>query len=166
MNQQQELISSFSDILSLLYHEGRNVRHLSRIAFANVDLRFMSLRDGFATNRYEAWAQIQPLRREAAEKFSARLAERVFERQFGLTLDDLVSLYADASWRGTGSGGNAWLPIAKMATQLGALIDEQKQEQAAMLVESIFLTFHNTGRVGEKLGELDAWWIGQDGQKP
>lgn len=166
MSKQKELISNFADILSLLYHEGRNVRHLSRYAHADVDFRFMSLRDGFATNRYKAWAQIQALRREAAEGSSAQFAEQAFERNFGLTVDDLVSLFGHAGWRGTGYGGNAWLPIAQMATELNTLIDEQEEVQAATLVESIFQSSHNTGKVGDKLSDLDAWLTGQEGQRP
>ena len=76
----QEVISSFADILALLYHEGRNVRHLSRNKTMNVDPRFLSLRDGLATNRYQAWEQIQPLRGKAVLSPSARLA-RIHRRR-------------------------------------------------------------------------------------
>ena len=152
----QEVISSFADILALLYHEGRNVRHLSRNEKMNVDPRFLSLRDGLATNRYQAWEQIQPLRGKAVLSPSARLAERVFEQKFHLTAEDLGVLFGHSGWKGTYYGGNAWQPIARMAIQLSHLIDDKQELEAASLVESILQSCHNTGIVRDKLRNLDA----------
>ena len=87
------IISSFADLVTLLYHEGRNVRHLVK-KDSTVDPKFLPLRNGLAKNGCEAWKQIQPLRLEASKARLGREVERIFERQFNLTSDDLVELYA------------------------------------------------------------------------
>ena len=152
----QELISSFADILALLYNEGRNVRHLSRNEKVNVDPCFLSLRDGLATNRHQAWVQSQPLRGKGELSPFARLTERVFEQEFHLTVKDLGVLFGHSGWKGTYYSGNAWQPIAGMAIQLYHLIDDKQELEAASLVESILQSCHNTGIVRDKLRNLDA----------
>lgn len=93
----QDVISKFADLVSLLYHEGRNVRHLIKDG-KPVEPKYLTLRDRLATNRYEAWKQIQPLRQEAAKAKSATSVVQVFEHKFKLTLDDMVSLFSHQSW--------------------------------------------------------------------
>ena len=117
---------------------------------------FLSLRNGLATNRYQAWVQIQPLRGQAALSSSARLAERIYERKFHLTVEDLSVLFGYSDWKGTYHGGNAWQPIARMAIQLSHLIDDKQDLEAASLVELILQSCHNTGRIKDKLRDLNA----------
>ena len=151
----RDMILKFADLVTLLYHEGRNVRHLVKKGHT-VDPKFLSLRDGLATNRCEAWKQIQPLRLEAGKARSGREVERIFERRFNLTLDDLVVLYADLGWRGTSFGGNAWLPIARKVTQVRDLLDSGRKDEADCLIGPILESYHNTGKISGKLEELDS----------
>ena len=159
----QELIPTFADILSLLYHEGRNVRHLAKNRQIDVDSMYLSLRERLATNRFQAWKQIQSIRSRAAESLSGDSVEQVFVQHFSLSLEDLVVLYEHPGWKGSAYGGNAWLPIARMATELRELIDGRKEQEAARLVGSILDACHNTGRVRDKLKNLDTWLESRNG---
>lgn len=73
-----------------------------------------------------------------------------------MTLVDLVDLFGHLGWKGTRYGGNAWLPIVRMAIQLCDLIDDEQDLEAISLVESILQSRHNTGIVREKLRGLNA----------
>ena len=152
-----DVISCLSDIVSLLYHEGRNVRHLVRKGYIPKSSPFLALRDRLATSRREAWKQIQPLRRRAAKAESGTEVSRVFEREFGVTLADLGDLYGNSGWRGSGYGGNAWSPIVHMTIEVGTLIDSGYHDEARELLDRILESSHNTGRVGNKIKELDDW---------
>jgi len=159
------VIEQFADIVTLLFHEGRNVRHLIKKG-EDVPAAFLTLRDGLATNRLEAWRQLQPIRRTAAQHLSAKDVQLVFIGRFRLTIDDLVKLYGHPAWKGSGYGGNAWLPIARMASELIILIDSGQEREAHQLVELILKSFHNTGKVGDKLRSLDELLIMSDSQPP
>lgn len=150
-----EVITLFTDIVTLLYHEARNVRHL--LKKAGVPPEFQVLRDGLATNRYEAWRQLQPVRREAASQLSGSDVERVFKSHFGLAIDDLVDLYNHHGWKGSDYGGNAWLPIAIRASEIRDLIDAGEEKEADELAGLVLVSSHNTGKVGDKLRDLDRW---------
>lgn len=147
------MISHFADIVALVYHEGRNVRHLARKE--QVEIKFLALRDRLDKNRHDAWKRLQPLRREAAKAKSCNEVQRLFEREFGLTLDDMVTLYGYTSWKGTDYGGNAWLPIVRNTIKVYDLLDASKDDDARELLVSILESFHNTGKVSDKLKELD-----------
>lgn len=149
------VIPHFADILALLYHEGRNVRHLARKSCIPTNSGFLALRDRLARNREEAWRQIQPLRRNAGKAESVAEGQRIFEDWCGLTLDDLVTLYANSGWRGSQYGGNAWLPVANMAVELRNLINADRYDEACQLVERILDSSHNTGKIGHKIKNLD-----------
>ena len=86
-----------------------------------MDSSYLPLRERLAKNRYEAWAQIQSLRKRAAGTASGGSAEQVFERRFSLTVDDLVVLFEHPGWKGSAYGGNAWLPIARMASNTNSV---------------------------------------------
>lgn len=151
----KDIISSFADLVTLLYHEGRNVRHLVE-KDSTVYPKFLPLRNGLAKNRCEAWKQIQPLRLEASKAQLARQVEQIFERRFNLTLDDLVVLYANPSWKGMPYGGNAWLPIAHKVKEVRDLLDSGRKDEAYCLVGLILEMPHSTGKVCDKLRNLDS----------
>lgn len=151
----EDIIVSFADLVTLLYHEGRNVRHLIKKGHT-IDPKFLSLRDGLATNRCQAWKQIQPLRLQASKARSGKEVELIFRQQFKLTLNDLVVLYTHPSWKGTLSGGNAWLPIAHKVKEVRDLLDSGRKDEADCLMGLILEMSHNTGKVGEKLRNLDS----------
>jgi hypothetical protein len=123
---------------------------------------FLTLREALATNRYEAWQQLQPLRREAARQRTGNGVQRVFEGRFELTLDDLTTLYSHPGWRGSQYGGNKWLPIARSACDLRDLIDLGREHEARQLVDRILRSSHNTGTVLHKLVDLDSRLATQD----
>lgn len=150
----KDIILALTDLVSLLYHEGRNVRYL--VKGYPIDPRFLSLRDGLATNRCQAWKQIQPLRIKAGKARSYKGIELIFERKFKLTLDDLVLLYAHPNWKGTPYGGNAWLPIARKVKEARDLLDSGRENEANCLMTQILGMTHNTGKVSEKLKNLDS----------
>ena len=151
----KDIILAFADLVTLLYHEGRNVRHLVKKGHP-IDPKFLSLRDRLAANRCQAWEQIQPLRLEAGKARSYKEIELIFEQQFKLTLDDLVFLYAHPSWKGMPCGGNAWLPIARKVKEVRDLLDSGREDEANCLMSLILEMSHNTGKVSEKLKKLDS----------
>ena len=151
----KDIILAFADLVTLLYHEGRNVRHLVKNGHP-IDPKFLSLRDRLATNRCQAWKQIQPLRLEAGKARSYKEIELIFKHQFKLTLDDLVVLYAHPSWKGTPYGGNAWLPIARKVKEVRDLLYFGREDEANCLMSLILEMSHNTGKVSEKLKNLNS----------
>ena len=151
----KDIILAFADLVDLLYHEGRNVRHLVKKGHP-IDQKLLPLRDRLATNRYQAWKQIQPLRLEARKARSYKEIERIFEQRFKLTLDDLVVLYTHPSWKGTPYGGNAWLPIACKVKEVRDLLDSGREDESNYLMSLILEMSHNTGKVSEKLKNLDS----------
>ncbi len=70
-------------------------------------------------------------------------------------LDELSDLYSNPGWRGTAYGGNGWLPITLKVRELGVAIDAGDEPGALRLVGQILQSSHNTGKVGDKLKELD-----------
>lgn len=149
------VLSKFADLVALLYHEGRNVRHLVKKDSA-IDPKFLSLRDKLPTNRCKAWNEIRPLRLESSQARSHKEIECTFERHFKLTLDDLADLYSYPGWKGTLYCGNAWLPIAHKVMEVSHLLDCGKEEEANCLVRLISEMDHNTGKVSAKLKNLDS----------
>lgn len=147
----------FVNLVALLYHEGRNVRHLTEGGKLYDDTRFLPLIHGLARNRDHAWKQIRPLRLKARKAGSGREAERLFEQRFKLTLDDLIVLYAYPGWKGTPYGGNAWLPIAQKVKEVSDLLDAGKEDEANFDISQILEMSHNTGKVREKLEKLNSY---------
>jgi hypothetical protein len=150
-----DIISPFADLVTLLYHEGRNVRHLVNKGY-KIDSKFLSLRDRLAKNRYQAWKQIQPLRLKACKARSGKEVELIFEQQFNLPLSDLAVLYSQPYWKGTPYGGNAWLPIACKVKEVRDLLDTGMEDEANCLISKILEMYHNTGKVNKKLMDLDS----------
>jgi hypothetical protein len=88
-------ISSFATYVAMAFHEARNVRHLVKAGHLD-KARYQRLITGMPTNREKAWKALEPLRREAASAGSAREAENVFRRSFGLSLEDLATMSEDS----------------------------------------------------------------------
>ena len=83
-------IEVFVDLVTIAYHEGRNVRHLQDDGHAGLE-KYDLLRN-LARNRQSAWDQLQPLRDAARKCASAETAEEVFRDRFKVSLEDLSSL--------------------------------------------------------------------------
>lgn len=153
-----EPIESFNilcDVVALVYHESRNVRHLVRQNLLAKDkwLYLMSL----PTSREDAWREVAALRDRARQAPSSEAALRVFEQRFHVSLRDLAEMLADRNWRHARLyGGNAWAQIARLTIELAEAIDKDEQLDAEKLAFELKNAQHNTGSVREKLLRLDA----------
>ena len=101
-----ELLPTLVNYVALVYHEARNVRHLVSNGYLPRDGwdRLISL----PRSREEAWRDIQPLIAKAAKASGAAKALDLFRRRLGVSLEDLVGLYCNSSWRNAPDyGGSA-----------------------------------------------------------
>ena len=147
-------IIAFADYVALAFHEARNVRHL--VKNGKLDgARYRPLIDGLSENRAVAWKQIQRLRKRATLAQSARDAEAIFSRAYGLTLEDLSILSEHEGWKGSLKGGNKWAAIDRALVALRTAIDLSDGSSADRLLQELPLMCHNTGCLGEKLRLLD-----------
>lgn len=147
-------LAVFVDVLSLAYHEARNVRHLIKAGHLSAE-GFEQLRS-LATNRVVAWKQIQSVRHEAMDCESIDGVVALFEDEFELTIVGLVELYRDPNWKGAAYGGNRWAEITSTIDEVSRLFHAGDSDAATELLRRIPSMEHNTGRVGEKLQRLDA----------
>jgi hypothetical protein len=148
------LTARFVDIVALVYHEGRHVRHLLRNGQI-LDPKYVVLRNNLAQNQNEAWRQMQSVHHLASHAQSAGSAKRIFERQFGLTMDEMVTLYSDPAWSETHYGGNAWLQVTHGANELANYLDLGREDEARRLLFSILRSSPNNDTIIKKLHELD-----------
>ena len=82
-----------ADLVTLTFHEARNVRHLVRDGKLE-KTQFRMLIDALPTGRDDAWRELQCLRAKAQEAETAEAAEAVSRREFKLSLEDLVELFS------------------------------------------------------------------------
>lgn len=165
MNGHAKPLNLFADGLTLVYHEGRNARHLIRDGhlFGSQWAKIVSL----PKNRVAAWKGLQPFRHTASSRLSAYEAAQVFARRFNLSLEQLERLYENPNWKHTRRcGGNAWKQITALASNLGQVIDRNDpsgiHEAATVFLEAD----HNNGALRTKILELDraigavtgSWW--------
>ena len=144
----------FVDVLSLAYHEARNVRHLIKAGHISAE-GFERLRS-LATNRVAAWKQIQSVRQAAMDCESIDGVVALFEGEFQLTIVGLVEIYRNPNWKGAAYGGNRWAEITSAIDLASRLFQAGESGATGELLGRIPLMEHNTGRVGEKLERLDA----------
>jgi hypothetical protein len=69
--EREYVLAKFTDIVTLIYFQGRNVRHLLRKG-KKIDSKYIILRDSLAAYRYYGWTQIQPLRTAALSAKSGK----------------------------------------------------------------------------------------------
>lgn len=140
------------DYMLLAYHEARNVRHLPATEIdKSAHQRVITL----DKDKFETWAQLQTLRREAKVAREFNLSVRVIERRFRLSLEDLVAVYGNPHGRGSGRGGNKWAGISTQLLDARNAALEGDSDTVNRLVVQIGTTCHNTGFVAEKLQLLD-----------
>jgi len=144
----------FADLVTLTFHEARNVRHLVREGKLE-KAQFRMLIDALPTARDDAWREIQYLRVKAQEAKTAEAAETVFRRRFKLSLEDLAQLFSSPHWAGRDRGGNRWAEIDEAVVALREAIDKRDHKRIAELIVSLPRMAHNTGKVGDKLTSLD-----------
>ncbi len=154
----QEFIGPFVDFMTVVYHEARNVRHLTKGGVVDGQLyeRIIHL----DIDRWDAWRKLQPLRVAAKKARSAEEAESVFSNRFGKRLEDLVDLFENPNWRHAKLyGGNRWAGITRAVVEFKGTIEAEDSDRASQLQEHVRGMAHNTpgGTVGGKIRELDAW---------
>lgn len=147
------LLDELTDLVTLIYHEARNVRHLVRAkAVEAVEWKYLI---ALPTNRDEAWVEMQVVRRSARLAATAAGVLSQFERRFSISLAGLERLFSHSAWRGSSRGGNAWLEIASLARKFADEIDRGLHEEAAATRKCIQAARHNTGTIASKLSRLD-----------
>jgi len=148
-------IRELADYLSLVYHESRNVRHLiDKGHLASEPWRLVTR---LPRNKHHAWQAIQPSRQAAAVAASALDAAAVFSSRFGVSLDQLVGLYANPNWRHAPAyGGSAWRMPTELVISLIPAIDSGDTSRTPQLLADLRASKHNTGLLSEKLALLDS----------
>lgn len=155
-----------ADGLALVYHEGRNVRHLVRAG--HVDSRGWEVLLSLPTNRVEAWRAILGLRLKAsAAPNRGNRAARVFEQHFRKTLEDLEALYENEHWKHAAAvGGHAWRVVTSAVLRLRDALVSEDRLRVGEAANSLVAARHNNGYVRHKIRELDravghqtgTWW--------
>ena len=96
-----------------------------------------------------------PLVERAKSAGTPVAAADVFVTWFGLTLEDLVVMFANPNWRNPGGyGGNAWKAIAELTTKLGQALGASDAETIHQLADKFSSARHNTGSVHAPHGRL------------
>jgi hypothetical protein len=143
-------LDAFANYLSLVYHGSRNVRFL--IKDGHVAAEPYERARSLPANREAAWVAVQDLRARASRARSVDEASALFANRFSLTLEDLVALYDNPTWKYAQLyGGNRWAAIARAVLELGTALDQHDVDRAAQLLERIPWMRHGTGLVGDKL---------------
>ncbi len=141
------------ELVSLVYHEARNVRHVT----GTLELRDPSRYAKFVSlprNRADAWNQMGRLRDLAVQTGTIAGTVAIFTKHFGLGLDELVALYELPVWRHSPLGGNRWAGITEKVGELVRATDAGDPDRARTLHREVLSMRHNTGTVAEKLRGL------------
>jgi len=150
---EMNMLVDLTDFVTLVYHEARNVRHLARAGIVNpADWKYLI---ALPTNRHEAWAALQTVRRSAQAEIGAGGVLRQFHTRFHVALPQLEELFSNPAWRHSSYGGNAWLGITGSVRRLADCLEHGRDEEAADILEIVKRAQHNTGTVAEKLRRLD-----------
>lgn len=144
------IFSDIVDLLCLVYHEARNVRHPIKARKLQKDSKYDNLIQ-LPRNRERAWELMEKVRVEASWASRAADAAAVFAKHYTLTLDDLQALYEMPCWKGSAFGGNRWAPICERVRKLVACYDAGGHKSCERLLREILEMEHNTGIVREKL---------------
>jgi hypothetical protein len=139
--------------VALIYHEGRNARHLIRAGLLD-EGRWRYL-VSLPANRDDAWREIAPIRQKALAAPSADAALMEFESRFHVSLQDLADMYANENWRHAKLyGGNAWALIVGLTVKL-AIGLRSGNAAVGEIVAALKGARHNTGSFSEKLDRLE-----------
>jgi hypothetical protein len=135
---------TFCDAVALLYHEGRNVRHLIRRGLIQPEKwRFLV---SLPTNREDAWRTISVSRDESCKQLSVDGALTVWLNRFKVSINDLAEMFANANWRHAKSyGGNAWAEIAGLTAALSDALKNEEFDTAKRIVTKLQTARHNNG---------------------
>lgn len=151
---QIEILAAVIDLVCLVYHEARNVRHPIKKGLEKDSSKYARL-ISLPRNRIDAWNQMERVRNEALKGRSILRAIKIFENEYGVSLDDLVNLFYQPFWKDSLYGGNKWGPIC---SEIAILVIKAIQKKENDIVANIMLIHsmrHNTGSVAEKIKELN-----------
>ena len=154
MNAETRHIHILADHVALTYHEARNVRHLVKAGF--LDVKTWKFLIALPTNRVDAWVELQPLRRRASEATSPGEVLDIFGARFRVSLQQLLHMFANPAWRGSGYGGNAWQEIAAYIFELVEALKTKDVNRVQTAGAQLVSAHHNTGTIADKLSKLDA----------
>jgi len=148
-----DLFRTLCDVLALIYHEARNVRHLVRQGLLDREpWRFVV---SLPTDREDAWREITGTRDKAKKQVSVDGALRLFDSRFHVSLHDLEQMFANENWRHAKEyGGNAWAGITNLAAKLADAMRNQEMEGAERIMTELRNAHHNNGLLFEKLARL------------
>jgi len=146
-------IGLLADYLALVYHEARNVRHLSQGGY--IDAAPWASLISLPVNRERAWRELQSTRAKARLAHTAAEALSLFRRRFHVSLPQLIELYQHKAWRGAAYGGNAWNGIAQGVLDVAECLEAGRIVEAREILARLAQARHNTGLVSEKLHRLD-----------
>lgn len=121
-------INDLTDLICLLYHEARNVRHPIKEGKLSKKSKYEKLIN-LPTNRNLAWKHLSKARNKFSELSTAIDIKDAFYNEFHLSLEDLLQLYKETCWKHSLYGGNKWFPICKEVISLVdkfESIDEKK----------------------------------------
>lgn len=96
----------------------------------------------------------------------ASAASEVFASRFQLTLEDLVDLFSNRSWRDAPYGGNQWREVTQAVIALREALDRKDAASTRDLVESIPVMRHNTVASATSYGTLTPRLLMAAGAKP
>lgn len=146
-------LENLVDLICLLYHEARNVRHPIKAGKIQSKSNYNKL-ISLPNNRYEAWQHMAKVRTKAIATQKPINVLHVFQQEYGLSLEDLLVLYRASCWKGSKYGGNKWAPICSKVCDLIKVLNSADDCISAQLFEKIPQMEHNTGRVRQKLLDL------------
>ena len=141
------------DLICLVYHEARNVRHPIKDGKLAKEAKYLILRN-LPKNRDEAWMQMSKLREKAVDFKTAEEVVNIFQKEYEISLEEILTLYKEPCWKNTPYGGNRWAPICFRVLELVEVIKTGDSINAKQLIKQILRMEHNTGLVCEKLYEL------------
>jgi hypothetical protein len=147
-------LKALCDLVTLIYHEARNVRHLLRqqILFEH-EWRFLV---SLPTKREDAWRRLSAIRDEAYKQSSVDGIFNIYERHFHVSLSDLREMFGNDNWRHAKSyGGNAWAGIADFGIKLGQAIRQRDASETEHLLGELSKLKHNNGFLLDKLTDLE-----------
>ena len=152
MSQLRQLV----DLICLVYHEARNVRHPIKKGAITDKMPYLKLTQ-LSHKKEQAWLQMARVRDNAVNADSAEGAASVFKKEYGVNLDDLLHLYEQSFWKGSAYGGNRWAPICKSVLELVEAMTDGDGCRSELLLKDIPKMSHNTGTVVAKLSDLKSF---------
>jgi len=154
----------FVNLICLLYHEARNVRHPLKEGKLAKEEKYLKLTN-LPNGRDKAWIKMAEFRGKVSNCKDIDKVVNAFQKEYGMGLDELLSPYKEPCWKNTDYGGNRWAPICSKIMELVEVIKTGDSLKAVQMIKEILRMEHNTGVVCEKLYNLtkaELLWLSGD----